>query len=85
MWLTFIQRNEQQWFYHNQMFIHVYAWPIQDKAKWQTSHTIKVSHIIACLGDWPPLGLLIGFINHSQVVTKITYNTVTYLHNLHSL
>jgi hypothetical protein len=30
-------------------------------------------------------GLLIGFINHLQVVTTINYNTVTDLHNLHSL
>jgi hypothetical protein len=32
-----------------------------------------------------PFRLLIGFINHVQVVSTITYNTVTYFHNLHSL
>jgi hypothetical protein len=38
-----------------------------------------------------PFNLLIGFINHShavittlQVVTTITYYTVTYLHSLHA-
>jgi hypothetical protein len=30
-------------------------------------------------------GLVIGFINHSQVVTTINYNTVPDLHNLQSL
>jgi hypothetical protein len=30
-------------------------------------------------------GLVIGFINNLQVVTTITYYTVTYLQNLHSL
>jgi hypothetical protein len=31
------------------------------------------------------LGSVIGFTNHSQVVTTITYNTVPDLHNLQSL
>jgi hypothetical protein len=32
-----------------------------------------------------PFGLVNGFINHTQVVTTITYNTVTHLRNLQSL
>jgi hypothetical protein len=32
-----------------------------------------------------PFGFVIGFINDVQVVTTITYNTVTHLHNLQSL
>jgi hypothetical protein len=32
-----------------------------------------------------PFRLLIGFINHLEVVTTVNYNTVTDLHNLHSL
>jgi hypothetical protein len=32
-----------------------------------------------------PLGLVIGFINHSQVVTTFTYYTVTHLHSLQSV
>jgi hypothetical protein len=31
-----------------------------------------------------PFGLLIGFINHLQVVTTINYNTVTHLQSLHA-
>jgi hypothetical protein len=37
-------------------------------------------------GYWDThFGLLIGFINHIQVVTTVNYNIVTDLHNLHSL
>jgi hypothetical protein len=32
-----------------------------------------------------PFRLLIGFINHLQVVTTITYYTIARLHNLQSL
>jgi hypothetical protein len=32
-----------------------------------------------------PFGLVIGFITILHVVTTITYNAVTYFHNLHSL
>jgi hypothetical protein len=40
---------------------------------------------LTCLG-WldTPFGLVIGFINHTQVVTTITYNTVTHLQSLHA-
>jgi hypothetical protein len=54
---------------------HIYRWTIRtDK------------HIVTWLW-WleTTFGLVIGFINHLQVVTTITYNTVTHLHNLQSL
>jgi hypothetical protein len=43
-----------------------------------------MKNIAACYAteDWDAFRLLIGFINHLQVVTTITYYTTARLHNL---
>jgi hypothetical protein len=42
-------------------------------------------NIVACLGTETPFGLVIGFINHLQVVTIFTYYAIARSHNFQSL
>jgi hypothetical protein len=44
----------------------------------------SVIKIIMIMVTGTPFGLLIGFINNLQVVTILTYNTVTHLQSLHA-
>jgi hypothetical protein len=46
---------------------------------------VKNINTVVCYATEDAVQIVNWFSNHLQIITTITYNTVTYFHNLHSL